>query len=302
MKQQFITKRFNTAARAMIAKANTILQEYHEQGYVMTLRQLHYQFVSRAIYENTQENYKRLGNTLSEARLAGLVDWAMMEDRVRHVESCPRWKDPATIIDAVADQYQEDPWKGQEWRPEVWIEKDALAGVIAGVCNEFRIDSFACRGYVSQSAQYRAAQRFRSYLKAGQTPIVLHFGDHDPSGLDMTRENRAKIELLTGADIELKRLALNIDQVEQYQPPPNPAKLTDARAKAYIEQFGNESWELDALDPPVIAQLIRDAVEPLIDQDLWDAAMDREKFQRAKLEAVSERWSAVEELISLGAR
>ena len=293
-KEQFIDKRFNAGSLMMIEQANGILAEYHAKGFTMTLRQLHYQFVSRDLYANTQQNYKRLGNVMSDARLAGLVDWAMMEDRVRELQKLAHWDSPADIIEAVANQFRIDRWAGQQYRPEVWIEKDALAGVIENVCNEYRVPFFACRGYVSQSAQYEASKRFLRAHADGQTPVVLHLGDHDPSGLDMSRENREKFRLLTGLNVELKRLALNFDQVQQYNPPPNFAKMTDTRATDYVAQYGNESWELDALGPEVIEQLIRDALEPLIVQRTqWRRQEEAEADHRRQLAEVSANWQSI---------
>lgn len=302
-KQAFIEKRFTASVSHMIDQANVILREYAAKGLTMTLRQLHYQFVARAVpdlqkvpYQNTKQSYKRLGDAMSNARLAGLTDWGHMEDRLRELERSARWDSPDEIIRAVANQYQEDLWRGQKTRPEVWIEKDALAGVIDGICSELRIDYFACRGYVSQSAQYKAAQRFNTYRRNGQEPVIYHFGDHDPSGLDMTRENEAKFALLTGRPVKVVRLALNYDQVEEYNPPPNFAKLTDSRAGGYVEQFGEESWELDALDPDVLVQLIRDAVEPHIDPRKWAAAEAEEAKRQDEIRDVSNQdWEAVVE-------
>lgn len=297
-KQAFIDKRFNKNSVVMIDQANDILRSFAARGYTMTLRQLHYQFVKANLYENTQQNYKRLGNTMSEARLAGVVDWSHMEDRLREVSASPRWESPSSIISAVAAQYQEDLWAGQKVRPEVWIEKDALAGIIEPICRELRIDFFACRGYVSQSAQYEAAQRFDRYLCNGQEPRVFHFGDHDPSGIDMTRENRAKFALLTGREVKVERLALNFDQVQEYNPPPNFAKATDIRFAGYVEQFGEECWELDALDPDVLTQLIRDAIEPLIDPAKWKRAKRAETAALEAIEKVSDNWADCVEYVN----
>lgn len=305
MKEAFIDRRFGAAARVIIRAANEILEEMHDKGYTMTLRQLHYQFVSRKVavslpgakveefYSNTQKSYKRLGSIISEARLAGLVDWAMMEDRLRTLDGLNYWSSPASIIEAVADQYRTDRWEGQTYRPEVWIEKDALAGVIEGVCNRYRVRFFACRGYVSQSAQYEASKRFLQIRESKQEPIIFHLGDHDPSGLDMSRENRAKFELLTGNPVELRRLALNFDQVQQYNPPPNPAKMSDTRARAYVREYGRKSWELDALSPEIIERLIVDAIEPLINKRIWDRAKARETKEKNQLEKVSLNWDDI---------
>lgn len=297
-KEQFIERKFNAASLQMIAQANQILEEYHRQGFTMTLRQLHYQFVARDLYGNTQQNYKRLGSIMSDGRLSGLVDWTMMEDRLRELDARPRWESPSSIVDAIAEQYREDAWAGQKFRPEVWIEKDALAGVIENVCHELRVDFFACRGYVSQSAQYKASKRFLRYDQNGQRPIIFHLGDHDPSGIDMSRENAEKFALLTGISVPLRRLALNMHQVQQYNPPPNPVKLTDSRVEGYMREYGtNECWELDALDPPVIEALIRDAINPLINTTVWDNAMLQEREGRERLAQVSERWDEIKDFL-----
>ena len=283
MKITYQEKQFRAASLATIQEANTIIDEYHRQGYDLTLRQLYYQFVSRDLLPNTQKSYKRLGGILNDARLAGLVDWDAIVDRTRNRRLLTRWENPAQIIDACVNSYHVDRWDGQPFRPEVWIEKDALVGVIQGVCNELDVPYFACRGYVSQSEQWRAGQRFRRDMRNGHDVVLFHLGVHDPSGIDMTRDNGDRLEMFSEAGIRVERLALNADQVAQYNPPPNPTKLTDSRAAGYLEEHGDESWELDALEPSVISDLIRQAVEGLIDWDIWDETKAREDEGRELL-------------------
>ena len=297
MKEQFIERRFSEGSLDLIEKANVILGEYDAQGLVLTLRQLYYQFVARGMIPNKQTEYKRLGSVINDARLAGLIDWSMMEDRTRMMRGITHWDNPATIIKAVATQYKEDLWRSQKFRPEVWIEKDALVGVIERACQDLRVDYFACRGYTSQSAQYEAGHRFRRYRKAGQKPVVFHFGDHDPSGIDMTRDNADRLAMFAGMDVEVRRLALNMSQVEEHNPPPNPAKETDSRASEYIIRFGGESWELDALEPTVIDGLIRSNINALIDRQKWNAALREEEANREALQATSDRWDDVWEFV-----
>lgn len=298
MREQFIERKFSAASLAVIETANSILGEYESQGLVLTLRQLYYQFVTRAIIPNKQSEYKRIGSIINDGRLAGLIDWSMMEDRTRTLRTITKWESPSSIVEAVADQYQEDLWENQTFRPEVWIEKDALVGVIERACRELRVEHFACRGYSSQSAQYEAGHRFRRYTQNGQTPVVFHLGDHDPSGIDMTRDNQDRLEMFSRSGVEVKRLALNFNQVEQYNPPPNPAKETDSRHSSYAAKHGDESWELDALEPTVIDRLIRDNVGRLIDRKKWRRAEEREADNRAKLQAVSDRWDDVAEFVA----
>lgn len=297
-REAFIDRRFSAGSLAVIEHANSIIAEYQRQGFTLTLRQLYYQFVSRDLIENKQSEYKRLGSVINDARLAGMIDWDAIEDRTRNVRTVSTWDDPAEIVEAVARQYKEDVWDSQDYRPEIWIEKDALLGVIEPACNRYRVPYFACRGYTSQSEQYRAGKRFEDVAERGQTPIVFHLGDHDPSGIDMTRDNSSRLEMFAGQGVEVQRLALNMDQIRHYRPPPNPAKETDSRADSYIQIHGNQSWELDALDPTVIDALIADNLDDLIDRERWDAAMAREQQRRDVLAATARRWTDVERFVT----
>jgi len=288
---------FKPASLQLIATANTIIAEYAAQGFDLTLRQLYYQFVSRDIIPNTQKSYKMLGSVVNDARLAGMIDWDTIVDRTRELRTLSHWDDPSSIVDACAKQFNIDRWAGQEYRPEVWIEKDALVGVFQRICRELDVPLFSCRGYTSQSEMWSAAQRMLGYRRNKQTPIVFHFGDHDPSGKDMSRDIQDRISLFTGSQLQFERLALNMDQVEQYSPPPNPAKITDTRANAYIAEFGNESWELDALEPTVLAALVRDAISRVVDQPTMDEANEQQARHRETLALVADRFEDVEEFV-----
>ena len=267
MLEKFIEKNFHTSSLTMIHTANKIIDEYRAQGFILTLRQLYYQFVARDVIPNTERSYKRLGSIINDGRLAGLIDWSAIEDRTRNLQSNSHWDNPADVIDAARQSYRIDMWENQDTRVEVWIEKEALVGVIDNVCTSLDVPYFACRGYVSQSEQWRAYRRHRSQERT----IVLHLGDHDPSGMDMTRDNQERLDLFHGrtGDSQVERIALNMDQVDEYDPPPNPAKVTDSRFDGYREQYGSESWELDALEPSVLVDLIRDHVIKYRDDELW---------------------------------
>lgn len=314
----YVSKRFSSGSQDIIAMANQIARDYAEQGYDLTLRQLYYQFVARGYIANRQTEYKRLGSIVNDARLAGLLDWNYIVDRTRNLRSIGTWNDPAEIVEASAAQYKRNPWDHQPFYVEVWVEKDALGGVVQRAANALRVPWFSCRGYTSQSEIWGAAQRLRSQIEDGKVPVILHLGDHDPSGIDMTRDIRDRLELFITQDwyriyapsemtqyvaiwghmeqsvdredwapVIVNRIALNWDQVEEYEPPPNPAKLTDSRANGYIEQFGYESWELDALDPATLNALITDTiVGEYVDQDAWDRVIKQERRERRILARV----------------
>jgi len=130
--------------------------------------------------------------------------------------------------------------------------------------------------------------------------VVFHFDDHDPSGKDMSRDITDRIELFTGNSLKFERLALNMDQVREYNPPPNPAKITDSRATAYIAEYGAESWELDALEPTVLAELVRTAVEGVTDKAKMGEAQAEQDKHRETLKLVADRFDEVEEFVRNG--
>lgn len=284
----YIDRRFSAESMKLITQANKIIDAYDAQGFSLTLRQLYYQFVARDLLPNTQASYNRLGSLISDARLAGLVSWTSIEDRTRNLMGLDHHSGPASAVRAARSSYRRDLWANQQWRPEVWIEKEALVGVIGGICNRLRVDFFACRGYNSQSEQWRAGRRFARYIQKGQRPIVFHLGDHDPSGLDMTRDNRDRLSMFAGTPVLVQRLALNMSQIEELRPPPNPAKQTDSRFADYQAEHGDESWELDALDPSHISRLIEQAVTSVRDAELWDEALAQEVEDQRALDDIIE--------------
>jgi len=285
----YIEHRFSDATLALIDQANDIIAEYAQQGYALTLRQLYYQFVARDLIANNTQSYKRLGSIINDGRLTGAIDWSAIEDRTRNLHELSHWRGPQEIIGACAKQFLIDKWATQPCRVEVWIEKEALAGVFERVCDALQVPFFSCRGYTSQSEMWAAGQRLQRIRRQGQTPIILHFGDHDPSGIDMTRDIMDRLKLFAGS-IHLERLALNMGQVEEFQPPPNPAKTTDSRYAQYIQVYGDESWELDALEPDTLAGLVRQFIDTIRDRASWADAVAEEEEHRRLLEAASSNW------------
>jgi len=286
MKICYIPRKFQIKSQSIIDLANRIIEEYQAQGYELTLRQLYYQFVARGLLPNTSKSYSNLGSIINKARLAGLVDWDAIVDRTRKTTHNQHWDSPRQIIDACAYSYKIDTRETQPFYIEVWVEKEALAGVIEKTCRRLDIMSFACRGYVSQSAMWQAAQRIREKEENNKNVVILHFGDHDPSGMDMTRDIQDRLKMFW-TSVEIRRIALNLDQVHKYNPPPNPAKLTDSRCQDYIAKYGEESWELDALEPKVLDELITKNINKLTDIDLLEEAEKRQEKEKGTLRKIA---------------
>lgn len=288
---QYIHHRFGARASWLIETANSIIEEYRAQGFELTLRQLYYQFVSRDIIPNNQREYKNLGSLINDARLAGLVDWNAIIDRTRNLRTLQHWNSPFEIMKAVSFSYREDKWSRQSTRVEVWIEKDALVGVIEEVCNTNDVPFFSCRGYVSQSELWAASQRFNGYQERGQEVLVLHFGDHDPSGIDMTRDITDRLALFSDdhQGVSVERMALHYAQVKALKLPPNPAKLTDSRSRGYIAAHGSSSWELDALEPKRLVKMIQQGIDSVRDEAEWEEAIAREEKAKAQLQGIAQK-------------
>lgn len=290
-KRKYKDIRFHGKSLETIERVNAIVAEYEAQGYELTLRQVYYQLVARGFIPNNERSYKNLGSLINDGRLAGLIDWYAIVDRTRNLRRNSHWENPESVIDSARYSYMLDRWENQPNYVEVWVEKDALIGIVSQICRELDVPHFSCRGYTSQSEMWSAAQRFiRQNYRESRT--IIHLGDHDPSGIDMTRDIQERMDMF-GADVFVKRVALTMEQIEAYNPPPNPTKLSDARANGYIEEYGHECWELDALEPKVITSLIRDEVTALQDPDLLYEIEYREKEDKSNIKLISQRYDEV---------
>jgi hypothetical protein len=276
-----------------IDTANGIIEEYSRDGYTLTLRQLYYQFVAKDLIENSERSYKNLGNLVTKARMSGLMSWHAIEDRNRSSQSWLICEDEAEVLSGIEYGIGFDFWDRQDVYVEVWVEKDALGSVIERPCRRWRVPYMACKGYLSASEAWRAGRRFMHMHDKGQKCVMIHLGDHDPSGLDMTRDNDDRLAMFAETPVEVRRIALNFDQIEEYSPPPNPTKVTDSRADSYISEFGHTSWELDALNPRTIGQLIEGQLEELIDRDIWERTQEEEEASRERLRYLGDNWEDV---------
>lgn len=288
MKQSYgYERRPSRGTLVFIEVINAIIDEYFSQGYVLTLRQLYYQLVARDIIPNNLREYKRVGEVLNNGRLGGLVDWDAIEDRTRAFIRRTRWESPKDILRSAAAGFHMDMWSNQPSRVFVIIEKEALAGVFTRICNRYDIPLLAARGYPSISVIKDFADGELFSATMDKDVHLLHFGDHDPSGIDMSRDLIERINMILGHDsYTFTRCALNMDQIQELKPPENPAKTTDSRFESYRKRFGASSWELDALPPEYLNDLVQKRIEPLINKKAWD--------QRAAL--IAEHSAAIQQI------
>jgi hypothetical protein len=300
MKQQYKELNLRSDTLQMIALINQIINNYLAQGFKLSVRQLYYQLVARDLIPNTEQSYKRIASIINDGRLAGLIDWDAIEDRNRDIEMLHRWSSGSSIVRAAANSFHMDRWFEQDYRLFVIVEKAALAGVLEGVCREWDIPLLAARGYPSVSIiRELVLDHIEPAIAECGYPVILHLGDHDPSGIDMTRDLDERIAMFLGengkSEFQLKRIALNMVQIDEYGPPPNPAKTTDARFKEYRRKFGDESWELDALEPAQLVDLVEGQARSHIDFDTWDERTQHIEAIRSKLTKTADEYAASEE-------
>jgi hypothetical protein len=271
-RQSYLDIKFNHATMTFIGIIDKILTRYSNKGLTMTVRQLHYRLVTEGVMPNTKKQYKKLVKVVTDARMAGLLSWDAIEDRHRRWERRQHWESGQQYIDAVANSYHMDMWEGQKFRPFVLIEKDALSGVFSSTCHNLDVPLLSCKGYLSASSSRDFATIDMRYSIAdGQTPIVFHFGDHDPSGIDMTRDLQERLAIfLEIEEPQIKRMALSLEQVKRWNLAPNPTNPKDARFASYVRRYGRKCWELDAIEPEDLQSMCKRAIERLIDWDVWE--------------------------------
>jgi len=282
---------------------NSIIEEYRAQGYRLTLRQLYYQLVSRDVIPNKQSEYNKLSTLLTKGRMAGVVDWSAIEDRIR-VPKLPYYaEDIADALRDITNSYRLDRQAGQSVYVEVWCEKDALSQVLYRVTSQYHVRMMVNRGYSSTTAMHDAYERFDLAQSEGKELVILYVGDHDPSGLDMLRDIHDRL-IDFGLNVDVVPVALTEAQIDEHNPPPNPAKITDPRAGEYIALHGNTSWEVDALPPQVLHKLVEQAILDRIDIDEYEQALEQEDedkkalraFQKVDKDDLQEVWDSLRNL------
>jgi len=330
-KQQFRVTNFKPETLARIKQANDIIAEYG--GQKLTARQVYYQFVSRDLIPNNARSYQNLTSMITDARYAGMLDWNAIEDRGREADVPNEWDSIDEIVDASVNQWRSPRWRDQPKYVELWVEKQALAGVLEPIARRAHVPLMVNKGYSSASAMFAAAERMleavgsdrvetqcdncgtfaddrtngkcnsceaktnivtKAFHKDGgdefdKEVVVLYLGDHDPSGEDMVRDIRDRLNEFGVPNLEVEKVALTMAQIKKFNPPPNPAKITDSRAKAYIEEFGQQSWELDALPPRELNRLVQAAINRNIDRKAMDAVIATEDVERERVRAAIER-------------
>jgi hypothetical protein len=261
----------------------------YEKG-ILTLRGLHYQLVSIGM-TNDIAHYKRIVSAMIEARWDGLVDFDSFSDHDREMIGITRYEETElhSKIEEGKEQielwmraYRKNYWENQPYYPEIFIEKKALQGVFQQTCRQNYITLGACKGYPSLTFLNEATGRFKDAEGCGKKPIILYFGDYDPSGEDIPRSIEENIKRLGCESIEVRRIALLHEQVVDWKLPPAPTKVGDSRTANWT---GIGQVELDAVKPEKLQKLCQDAINAIFDTDLYVELREQEDRERIEYQS-----------------
>ncbi len=302
----------------LMRKIRSVIKDYQEQGLTLTLRQLFYQLVSRNIIKNSKAEYEKIGGLVSKGRRGGQLDWDAIEDRIRVPKVPQEFESIDDLMEVALRAYRLPRMRGQAQHVELWVEKDAIAGVLAPIASKYHITLMVNRGYSSTSAMKEAGERVRTHCKemCVDEATIFYLGDFDPAGEDMVRDVSERLREYTNngirftetkdaegkydltaeteeerqarrpwIDVRVEKIALTMEQIEEYNPPPNPVKVTDSKAKKYRELHGDSSWEVDALPPVTLRDIIESKLEEAIDEDVMDLVIAQEERDKRDLRA-----------------
>lgn len=281
----------------ILGLSNVVIEDFRGDGFdSVTLRQLYYKMVARDLFpeewrdnegnKNNPQSYGKFKSIIKKGRYGGFIDWEAIVDRTRKLNKNSHWESPSEIIRSCAEQFRLDSRKDQDIYIEIWVEKDAMVGVLESVCPGLDVPYYACRGNDSSSMVWRASMRFKEEEKR-RAVLVLYLGDHDPSGMDMDRDIRDRLDLLGCKNTIVERIALNEAQIKQYKPPPFWAKVTDSRYEKYVEKYGDKAYELDALNPRQIVELIKQKVGGSTDRHKVELLLQEQDDCRGRLRKIA---------------
>jgi len=258
----------------------------YEKG-ILTIRGLHYRLVAIGM-TNDLQHYKRVCDAMICARWGELIDFDTFSDHDRFMLGQTEYED-ISLDDKIAEaknqvrawmtSYSRNKWQNQYYYPEILIEKKALQGVFQSVCENWNVTLGACKGYPSQTFLYDIANRFIKTTDEGYQPIILYFGDYDPSGEDIPRSIKESIIRHGCFSIEVRGIALSKEQVIDMKLPPAPVKVSDSRSAAWT---GLGQVELDAIEPNILQALCNNAIEDIFNEETERELRDQEQGERVQ--------------------
>lgn len=283
----------DTFTKNWIVENSIEIVSQYDDG-VLTLRSLHYQLVSRGMTNDVQ-HYKRVVSAMIDARWNGDISFETFSDLDREMVGETSSKETILETEIINAQeqienwmtgYRKNKWENQPIYPEIFIEKKALQGVFQDLCAEWNIALGACKGYPSLTFLHNAYKRFENASLDNKLPVILYFGDYDPSGEDIPRSIQENLYKF-GVDVEVRRIALMEDQVVEWDLPPAPVKVNDTRTANW---GGLGQVELDAVRPEKLMRLLEESIKEIFDDEIYNNLLHQEDEERVQYQRKLKRF------------
>ena len=273
-------RRTNAEMGALACHLSTLIEQHQP----VTVRQAFYLAVSAGVLPKTEQAYKNtLVELLGKLRRNGLLPWHWIADNTRWMRKPHTHDDLETALAETARLYRRNLWRQQSAYVEIWLEKDALAGVLYPVTAQWDVPLMVTRGYASLTYLYDAAQALAAQ---GKPAHIYYFGDHDPSGRDIPRKVEADLRgFAPDVDITFLRVAVEPWQITAWQLPTRPTKKTDSRAKGFV----GESVEVDAIPPDTLRMMVATVIEQHVDEAALEVTRAAEHSERTILTRLAAR-------------
>jgi hypothetical protein len=265
------------ATKAEVEERRNLLLAIIYDGKPMTVRQVFYQATVHGLVEKAESGYAKVQNDLTLMRRADALPYFWLADNTRWQRKPRTFDSVESALQETAKFYRKALWNDADCYVEIWLEKDALAGVVYPITSMFDVALMVARGYASLSFLYTAAEHINSL---DVPAYIYHLGDFDPSGVNAGKKiEETLMEMAPDAEIYFERIAVTPRQIERWDLPTRPTKAKDTRAKG----FGDISVELDAIEPNRLRQIVRRAIEQHLPRHQFKVLKAAEESERLLL-------------------
>lgn len=271
--------------KAELETLDAALYELVNEHKPCTVRQIYYRAVVGYLCPKDDSGYNLVQRRLLKLRRGGVLPYGWITDNARSIYGHTRYTDLTEFAQYAASLYRRDFWNSQDVNVEIWCESDSIAGTIHNaVVNEWCLDLHVARGFSSETYLFNAGQSIKN---SGKKTYIYTLSDFDPSGISLADDIDKKLHKFCGdVEIEVSRIALDLQQILEWQLPTHDLKKTDRRAKAFIESYADFACELEAIPPQTLRELVGARIASHADTYEFRRLEMIEQQERESIEAV----------------
>ena len=273
---------------AQVEQLERQIVEVLEQDNPQSVRHVFYRMTDPRLpepVEKTEAGYRQVQQRLALMRRSGHIPYGWITDATRSGSHVNTFSSPGEFLQRVSSLYRGNPWADCDQYCEVWTESRSLAGVVQGLCSELAVSLYPAGGFASMTLLYDAAQYIEQRASDKESAVVFYVGDYDPAGvlIDQSIEQELREHLPDGFPLEFQRIAVNEDQVIEYDLPTKPRKASDARRLDITETV-----EAEAMPAATLRELLRSSIEGLLPDGAVEDMDQTDEEEREGIERMAE--------------